>query len=126
MSELNIGDSVIAHYKSGSYIGKITEDRDRFYLVEVLAVEKHPMQGDLHNPGKTEDVFFHERKALSHHEKANISKSAVKAYDGEIPDYEQSLRNAVNRLKERLERKDSAFNQKALDQVTSLEKSYFG
>ncbi|MFG6119542.1 MULTISPECIES: kinase-associated lipoprotein B [Thalassobacillus] len=126
MSELNIGDSVIAHYKSGSYIGKIIEDRDRFYLVEVLAVEKHPMQGDLHNPGKTEDVFFHERKALSHHEKANIAKSAVKAYDGEIPDYEQSLRNAVNRLRERLERKDSAFNQKALDQVTSLEKSYFG
>ncbi|WP_028783566.1 kinase-associated lipoprotein B [Thalassobacillus devorans] len=125
MSELNIGDAVIAHYKSGSYIGKIIEDRNQFYLVEVLAVEKHPMQGDLHNPGKTEDVFFHERKALSHHEKANISKSAVKSFNGEIPEYEQSLRNAIDKLKDRLKRKESDFNQKAFDQLVALEKSYF-
>ncbi|MBM7554863.1 kinase-associated lipoprotein B [Thalassobacillus pellis] len=125
MSELKAGDQVIAHYKSGKYYGKIIEDRGRFYLVEVLAVAKHPMQGDLHNPGETEDVFFHQRKALSHYEKANIAKSAVKAYDGDVPPYEDSLRTAVDELKAKLERKKTVFNQKAKDQLINLERSYF-
>ncbi|MFD1020521.1 kinase-associated lipoprotein B [Thalassobacillus hwangdonensis] len=125
MSNIQIGDHVIAHYKSGSYIAKVIEDRDPNYLVEVHAVEKHPMQGDLHNPGKTEGVFFHQRKALSHREKANVSKQAVKAFDGEVPAYEDSLQASIDKLKEKLKRRDSEFNDQALDQLESLEAQYF-
>ena len=34
----------------------------------VTIKEENPKQGDLHNPGQTEGVFFHERRALSHFE----------------------------------------------------------
>ncbi|CDQ21308.1 kinase-associated lipoprotein B [Halobacillus karajensis] len=126
MSDIQNGTIVTAHYKTGIYIGEIMEDRNRFYLVKVLAVQKHPMQGDLHNPGKTENVFFHQRKALSYNEKANVQKEAVKAYDGEIPSYEESLKNAVLALKTKLTRRETEFNQSAKQQLDDLESHYFG
>ncbi|UOQ46063.1 kinase-associated lipoprotein B [Halobacillus salinarum] len=122
---LQPGDQVKAHYKSGIYLGEIVEDRNRHYLVKVLAVDKHPMQGDLHNPGKTEEVFFHQRKALSFHEKANVQKEAVHPYHDEIPDYQQSLKESVAKLKEKLTRRETEFNAHALKQVHDLEKQYF-
>ncbi|SEI10544.1 kinase-associated protein B [Halobacillus karajensis] len=126
MSDIQNGTIVTAHYKTGIYIGEVMEDRNRFYLVKVLAVQKHPMQGDLHNPGKTENVFFHQRKALSYNEKANVQKEAVKAYDGEIPSYEESLKNAVLALKTKLTRRETEFNQSAKQQLDDLESHYFG
>lgn len=123
--EAQIGQIVKAHNKSGTYIGEVLQDRDRKYLVKVLAVVKHPMQGDLHNPGQTENVFFHERKALSYNEKVNVSKSAVHAYDDEIPAYDQSLKKAVNDLKTKLQQEESEFNQQALNTLTNLEGQYF-
>ncbi|RWZ54873.1 kinase [Halobacillus fulvus] len=126
MSTFQTGDIVKAHYKSGIYIGEVAEDRNRFYLVQILAVEKHPMQGDLHNPGKTEDVFFHQRKALSFREKANIQKEAVHPYEGVVPDYEASLKSSVEKLKQKLERRESEFNSHAKTQLEDLEKQYFG
>ncbi|MBX0357359.1 kinase-associated lipoprotein B [Halobacillus sp. Nhm2S1] len=126
MSEFPNGSIVKAHYKTGIYIGEVIEDRNRFYLVKVLAVEKHPMQGDLHNPGKTEEVFFHQRKALSYNEKANVQKEAVKPFEGEIPSYEESLKEAVDALKSKLERRETEFNKSAKNQLDDLEKQYFG
>ncbi|MDY0393159.1 sporulation phosphorelay system protein KapB [Virgibacillus halophilus] len=76
MKEFDIGETVRAHYNSGTYIGKIKEDRGERMLVEVLAVDKHPLQGDIHNYNQIEGVFFHERKALALHEKANIKKGS--------------------------------------------------
>ncbi|UOR11838.1 kinase-associated lipoprotein B [Halobacillus amylolyticus] len=127
MTELQNGAIVKAHYKSGIYIGELLEDRNQNYLVKILAVDKHPMQGDLHNPGQTKDVFFHQRKALSFQEKANIHKQAVHPYEEEnIPDYPTSLRHSVEKLKNKLTRRDTDFNQHALDQLIDLEKQYFG
>ncbi|WP_079478366.1 kinase-associated lipoprotein B [Halobacillus salinus] len=127
MEEFQIGDLVKAHYKSGIYIGKVVEDRNRFYLVQVLAVDKHPMQGDLHNPGKTENVFFHQRKALSYLEKANIQKEAVHPFEGtEAPDYQTSLKESVDKLRKKLERRETEFNESAKQQLDDLEKQYFG
>lgn len=125
MAEVNIGDTVRAHYNSGTYIGKVKEDRGERYLIEVLAVYKHPMQGDIHNPGKVEGVFFHERKALAHHEKMNVKKPAVHPYDEEIPEYGPSLKQAVETYREKLKAEDSEFNQAALRKLEGLEENIY-
>ncbi|GGF32758.1 kinase-associated lipoprotein B [Halobacillus andaensis] len=126
MTHLQPGDTVKAHYKTGIYIGEYIEERPHAYLVKILAVDKHPMQGDLHNPGQTDEVFFHQRKALSYLEKANIHKKAVEPLGGQpVPEYTESLKKAVDQLKEKLNRRETEFNKLALDQVESLEKQYF-
>jgi kinase-associated protein B len=125
MAEMNIGDIVRAHYNSGTYIGEVKEDRGERYLIEVLAVHKHPMQGDIHNPGEVEGVFFHERKALAHHEKMNVKKPAVHPYKEEVPDYGQSLQRAVQAYREKLQEEDSAFNQAALKKLEGLEENIY-
>ena len=127
MSEVKIGDTVRAHYNSGVYIGKIIEDRGDRYLVEVHAVQKHPRQGDLHHPGKVDEpgVLFHERKALAYTEKMNVNKGVVYPFDGEIPDYSTSLKEAVENLKENLLAKDTSYNKKALDKLHDLEKHFY-
>jgi kinase-associated protein B len=125
MADISIGDIVRAHYNSGTYIGEVKEDRGKNYLVEVLAVVKHPLQGDLHNPGQVEDVFFHERKALAFHEKANIKKPAVKPFDEKVPDYEESLKLAVDTYRKKLEAEDTEFNQTALKTLNHLEKTIY-
>jgi len=125
MATLQPGDIVQAHYKTGKYIGEIMEDRGHVYLVKVLAVLKHPQQGDLHNPGQTDDVFFHQRKALARNEKANISKSSLSEYEGEIPDYQDSLREALDKLKQKLSAKEDDFSDQAQQQLEDLENRYF-
>ncbi|MDL4842542.1 sporulation phosphorelay system protein KapB [Aquibacillus rhizosphaerae] len=127
MENAKNGELVRAHYKSGTYIGEVIEERGENYLIKVLAVVKHPLQGDLHNFGKTEDVFFHQRKALSYLEKMNVSKPAVHPFREEVPNYLQSLRNSVNQLKEKLtsKDKDSSFNQAAMTSLEQLEREYF-
>ncbi|OZU88559.1 kinase [Virgibacillus indicus] len=124
MAEVNIGEIVRAHYNSGTYIGEVKEDRSDRYLIEVLAVHKHPMQGDLHNPGEVEGVFFHERKALAHHEKMNVKKPAVHPFSDEIPAYKESLELAVNKYKDKLQSEDTAYNKQALLKLDGLEKIY--
>ncbi|WP_156288535.1 sporulation phosphorelay system protein KapB [Oceanobacillus salinisoli] len=125
MAEVNIGDIVKAHYHSGTYIGRVIEDRGANYLVEVLSVYKHPMQGDLHNPGKVENVFFHERKALFYREKMNVKKPAVHLYDEEVPPYGESLKEAVNSYKEKLLQEDTAYHKQALQTLSNLEENYY-
>ncbi|MFC2947143.1 kinase-associated lipoprotein B [Virgibacillus sediminis] len=125
MAEVKIGETVKAHYKSGTYIGKVVEERGSHYLVEVLAVAKHPMQGDLHNPGQVEGVFFHERKALAHHEKMNVKKPAVHAYPNAIPEYGISLKQAVEAYREKLTSEKTAYNDKALQTLNGLEENYY-
>ena len=85
MDSLQIGNKVTAHYKTGKYIGEITDIRPEHILVKVLAVAKHPMQGDLHHPKDADVPFFHERKALSYREQANIPKKMVKPFEEEVP-----------------------------------------
>jgi len=125
MAEVAVGNIVRAHYNSGTYIGEVIEDRGKNYLIEVFAVVKHPMQGDLHNPGQVEDVFFHERKALAHHEKMNVKKPAVKPYDEDIPSYSESLKQAVETYREKLQTEDTPYNQAALNKLNGIEENIY-
>ncbi|WP_042142996.1 sporulation phosphorelay system protein KapB [Paucisalibacillus sp. EB02] len=125
MSELSIGDIVQAPNKSGIYIGELIEDRQDKYLVKVLAVLKHPMQGDLHHPKQVENVVFHERKALAHFEKVNVLKSVVNYYSEAVPEYGESLKSAVANYRKQLEYKATPYNQEALKALKIVEESYY-
>jgi kinase-associated protein B len=125
MSELQIGETVTGIYKTGKYIGEITEVRHQHYLVRVLAVVKHPMQGDLHNPKEADVMIFHERKALSFREQANIPKQMVKPFKEEVPDYLESLKQAVDKMKTELTEIATPWADMSLKSLASLEKDYF-
>lgn len=125
MEELSTGNIVTAFYKTGKYIGEITEIRPQSYLVRVLAVLKHPMQGDLHNPKSTDVGIFHERKALSNREQMNAPKAMVKKYESSIPSYNESLKEAVAKLRKEFSDDDSLFAKKSLHNVEILEKEYY-
>lgn len=125
MTELNIGDIVTSFYKTGKYIGEITDIRPEHYLVRTLAVLKHPMQGDLHNPKEVGFGIFHERKALAFREQANIPKKMVKAFDEPIPTYEDSLKASLEKLRAELENDNSDWATLSLKNIGILEKEYF-
>lgn len=125
MAELQIGDMVETSYNSGTYIGKIIDDKRNFWLVEILAVLKHPMQGDLHHRGQVEGVAFHERKALAHQEKANVRKRDTIPYNAEVPSYAESLKRAVEEMKSELQKEDTPFNKLSLEKIADLEKYYY-
>jgi len=125
LDSLKVGDTVTAIYKTGKYIGEITDIRPEHYLVKVLAVIKHPMQGDLHHPKDAAVSFFHERRALAFREQTNVPKKMVKPFDEEVPDYVGSLKAAVGLLKEELTRDSSEWAQQSLRNINQLEKDYF-
>ena len=114
-----------AIYKTGKYIGEITEVRPQHYLVRVLAVVKHPMQGDLHNPKDADVQIFHERKALSYREQANIPKQMVKPFKDEVPDISDSLKEAVDKMKNELTENATPLGRYELKKHCFLEKDYF-
>jgi kinase-associated protein B len=124
VSEFKIGDLVTAIYKTGKYIGEITEERPQHYLVRVLAVLKHPMQGDLHSPKDADVLIFHERKALSFREQANIPYKMVKPFEDEVPDYKDSLQEAVAKMKKELADTPSEWSEMSLRALETLEKDY--
>lgn len=125
VSEFQIGDTVTAIYKTGKYIGEITEVRPQGFLVRVLAVVKHPMQGDLHNPKDADVLIFHERRALAFREQANIPKQMVKHFTDDVPDYQVSLKEAVEKMKKELTETSSPWAKMSLKMFESLERDYF-
>lgn len=125
LSNINIGDIVEARYNSGVYIGEVLEDRRNFFLVKVLAVLIHPTQGDLHSRGQIEGVAFHERKALAFQEKMNATKRNTTIYEGEIPDYASSLKDAVETMKTELQKDNTPFNKLSLEKIADLEKYFY-
>ncbi|MBP2240484.1 kinase-associated protein B [Cytobacillus eiseniae] len=125
MEEIKVGDKVRAHYKSGTYIGEVTDIRPQHYLVRVLAVVKHPMQGDLHSPKDGDALFFHERKALAYREQTNVPLKMVKHFEEDIPDYTDSLKLALKNMKQELEGISSPWAEQSLKNIASLEKDYF-
>lgn len=125
MSDLTIGDIVTSIYKTGKYIGEITDIRPQHYLVRTLAVLKHPMQGDLHNPKEVGLGFFHERKALAFREQANVPKQMVKPFNETVPVYEESLMTALEKLKSELTEDDSEWAILSLKNIAIIEKEYF-
>ncbi|PGT89289.1 MULTISPECIES: kinase-associated lipoprotein B [Bacillaceae] len=125
MDEKKIGDVVTGIYKTGKYIGVITDIKPMHYLVQVKAVLKHPQQGDLHNPKQVDVQFFHERRALAYNEQTNVPKQMVKRFEDEIPEYQQSLRKALDVMKKELEENNIEWAKESLKRVDVLEKEYF-
>jgi kinase-associated protein B len=125
VSELELGTFVTGIYKTGKYIGEITDVRPQAYLVRVLAVAKHPMQGDLHNPKDADVMIFHERRALAHREQANIPKQMVKPFEGDVPEYLSSLKEACGKMRNELEEMQTKWAEMSLNILDSLEKDYF-
>ncbi|MGE6378598.1 kinase-associated lipoprotein B [Peribacillus muralis] len=123
--DFKIGDKVTAIYKTGKYIGEVTDIRPAAYLVKVLAVMKHPMQGDLHNPKQTEVSMFHQRRALAFREQTNVPKNMVRVFDGEIPEYKESLSEAIGKMKRTLSEADTEWNEKSLELLEDLTADYF-
>lgn len=121
---ITIGSTVETNYNSGKYIGKVIEDRRNSWLVEVEAVLKHPTQGDLHNPNTVDNVAFHERKAIGPREKINARKRKTKLYTGDVPEYVESLKQAVTELKSSLNN-DDAFGKLSLEKIADLETSFY-
>lgn len=120
---IKIGDIVQAEVRSGQYIGELIEINRPRALVKVLAVLKHPEQGDLHNPYDPDVPMFHERRALSYTEKTTVLLRDVKAYAGNVPDYSESLQAAVAKEIASLDRLHR-WTAKALEQMQQLQKEY--
>lgn len=117
-----IGEIVTGIYKTGKYIGEVTNSRPRSYVVKVLAVLKHPVQGDLHNVKQADVPFFHERRALAFREQTNIPEQMVKKYEGEIPDYTDSLKLALETQMNSFAEDDSPFAVRSLETLEQLKR----
>lgn len=120
---LKIGDNVRAEIRSGHYLGELVEINGPRALVKVLAVLKHPEQGDLHNPYNPDVPMFHERRALSFTEKTNVLLRDVKRHTGIIPEYNDSLRAAAEAEIASLDRLQR-WAAKGLEQMQELLKEY--
>ncbi|MBB6731986.1 sporulation phosphorelay system protein KapB [Cohnella zeiphila] len=95
------GRIVMAAYKTGEYVAEVAESDGRRALVKVLAVLRHPTQGDLHHPYDPDVPLFHERKASAYQEKVWVPIRELKAYAGEVPSYRESLIAALQAETER-------------------------
>lgn len=124
MEHLVVGEIVTSFYKTGKYIGEIVEIRPNGYLIKVLAVLKHPMQGDLHHPKEVENVMFHQRKALTYLEKATVPFSQTKRYEEPVMDYKDSLKLALEKMKAELLNASSDFNTLSLKNLEILTSEY--
>jgi kinase-associated protein B len=124
MSIITVGDRVRASYKSGEYIGEVVELTERKASVKVLAVLKHPVQGDLHYPLKADVAFFHQRKALAYREVVMVPLPVVVFFTGEVPAYEDSLRRAWE-AEVRAVSGQSEYAARALQELQELRKNYF-
>ncbi|MGG1637068.1 sporulation phosphorelay system protein KapB [Paenibacillus sp. NRS-1760] len=120
---LKIGDNVRTEIRSGHYLGELVEINGPRALVKVLAVLKHPEQGDLHNPYNPDVPMFHERRALSFTEKTNVLLRDVKRHTGIIPEYNDSLRAAAEAEIASLDRLQR-WAAKGLEQMQQLLKEY--
>lgn len=122
----------IVEYKSGAYIAKTVEQAPPRILVEMAAVVRHPLQGDLHHPYEADVPMFHERRAASHREKVWVPKSAVEKYDGPVPTYDESLRQAWEQLVQSMNKvvnsdpNKAEWAEKSLEKLMQLEKDYWG
>ncbi|KAB7706954.1 kinase [Bacillus aerolatus] len=121
---MKTGDVVTAFYKTGKYIGEVTAVYPDRCTVKIMAVLRHPAQGDLHNPKQTDVPFFHERKALAFREQANIPATTIQPYEGSILNYNDSLKEAVLTLKNRLEQDGTAFSEKSLEALKAVQREY--
>lgn len=118
-----LSDIVKVTYKTGDYIGETIDRDDRRVLVKVLAVLRHPTQGDLHNPYDPEPPIFHERRALAYTEKVWVPAQTAEPYTGAIPAYGESLKTALGIEMERIDRM-KRWAERCLENLQGLQKDY--
>ncbi|GAE34639.1 sporulation phosphorelay system protein KapB [Halalkalibacter akibai] len=123
MNELNL---VRAFYKTGVYVAELIEKQEEKQraLVKVVAVLKHPTQGDLHNPKMVDVPLFHQRKALAEFEKTWVPLSSLKAFEGELPNYRVSLQEAVEVQKKALKNENNDWARMSLDKLNECINEY--
>lgn len=123
-SELQPGALVRAAYKTGEYIGEVVEPPSAVKVaVQIKAVLKHPTQGDLHHPMDPDVGFFHQRRALAFREIALMPLDTIRAYHGTVPEYETSLRQALEQEREQLDRM-VRWAQRCLQELETLRGEY--
>ena len=120
----NPGDKVRVKQRTGEYIAEVLEIHDTKLLVKVLAVTKYPQQGDLHTSYEVDVPLFHQRPALSYLEKFMAPVSAVMRYNGEVPEYKESVRIAMESEMDKL-RKMAAWAQRCLTELEAMHKETF-
>jgi kinase-associated protein B len=118
------GDNVRVPYKTGEYVAEVLEIHESKLLVKVLAVTKYPTQGDLHTSFEVDVPLFHQRTALSYLEKFYTPVQSVIRYNAAIPDYKESVRNAMEREMEKL-KKMSAWAERCLVELETIHKETF-
>jgi|GEM_PF-91763 len=122
---ISIGDLVRAEYKTGVYAGEVVDLAPGRATVKVLAVLKHPTQGDLHNPFQGDVPFFHQRRALAYQEKALVPLAQITAYAGEVGDYRESLMHALAQEIAQVKQQTSTWAARALQELEQLQNEYF-
>ena len=121
---LEMGSIVSAEYKTGEYIGEIVEISSASKAaVKILAVVKHPTQGDLHNPMNPDVAFFHQRRALAYQEIALMPLYTIKPYRGTVPEYADSLRKALQSELQTLQQ-TVKWAQRCVEELEQLKKEY--
>jgi Kinase associated protein B. len=125
-ADIQEGQIVRFTYKSGDYIGRVCEMRTGKAVIEVMAVLRHPKQGDLHHHRRDgAPVMFHQRKALAEREKALVPMPFIQPYEGEVPGYAESLKVALAAEIAYLRGLgDDAYAQQALRHLSELERDY--
>jgi len=122
-----MADYVTAVYKTGAYIGKLIDRTETRLVVEVLAVARHPEQGDLHHPYQADVPFFHQRKALAFRERALVYSNQVEPWLGDVPEYADSLLVAFDQEKARMQALSESGNpwaERALTELRNLAEEY--
>ncbi len=125
-TEYQTADLTIFRNKTGKYVGRIVEVRppDKA-VVEVLAVLTHPTQGDLHQPMQSDVPLFHQRRAMSFREKTVVQTRMLTDFEGKVPDYKASLREAMSKKMETLKENSDDWSIASVKQLEDLEKDYF-
>ncbi|MFD0961811.1 sporulation phosphorelay system protein KapB [Paenibacillus chungangensis] len=121
--EWSMGDIVQAEVRSGRYVGEIVELNGPRAVIKVLAVLKHPEQGDLHQPYNPDAAMFHERRALSYTEKTTVLKRDIQPYHADVPDYRKSLQSAVAADIEALDRMNR-WTAQSIELLKQLQQEY--
>ncbi|MGD8189285.1 sporulation phosphorelay system protein KapB [Brevibacillus ginsengisoli] len=121
---LQVGDLVLASNKSGVYIAEIIDLLPLKATIQTLAVVKHPLQGDLHHPYEANVSVFHQRRALSYRERFMTLLSQLEPYEGEVPEYQESLRDALDREITELGQQDGKWAELSLQQYKLLKQEY--
>ncbi|SDM68681.1 kinase-associated protein B [Fictibacillus solisalsi] len=124
MNIIEPGMKVTALYKTGKYIGEAEQVKNGKVLVSILAVLKHPKQGDLHNPNQADVPFFHQRKALAFQEKTWAPEHTVKPYEEQVPDYHESLKTSLEEMQKELEQRADDWSARSLSELSELKKEY--